>query len=161
MKELIELLKEATQIDGISGHEQAVAHWFIESIKPFVKTIKMDALGNVYAYLNETMEGKPTLMIEGHLDEVGFIVRHIQENGLLQIKEVGGWFEQTLLAKRCTITNRSGQQFKATICSVPPHLLTAEIRNKPFSIANMLVDAGFESKQAVLEAGIQIGDMCQ
>lgn len=155
----INLLKEVTQIHGISGHEKQVSRWMKQQMEPYADEIIYDNLGSIFALKKSKQADAPKVMISGHMDEVGFLVAQILESGSLKIHPVGGWFSQNLLSHRISVTNREGKVFKGAIASVPPHLLSAADRTKPVEISQMLVDIGATSKQEVLQWGIQTGDM--
>lgn len=154
-----DLFKQATEIDGISGHEQNVSRWFVSQIKDYVDEIKYDRLGSVAAIKKSKNPNAKVLMLDGHLDEVGFIVKYIHKNGCLGIKEIGGWFSQNLLSSRVTLTTNNNQTYQGCITSIAPHILSAEARNKVVAVDNMLVDCGFRSDIEALAAGVEIGNM--
>lgn len=153
------LFKEATSIDGISGHEQEISRWFIANIKNYVDDIQYDRLGSVAATKKSKKANAKTVMIDGHLDEVGFIVKNIRSNGCLEIKEIGGWFAQNLLSSRVTLTTNTNQKYLGCITSIAPHVLSVQERNQVFGIDKMLVDCGFKSKEEAVAVGVRVGNM--
>lgn len=155
----LELLEQLTQIDGVSGHEKQVSRTLKQHYERLADEVIYDNLGSIFALKKSKNPKAKKVMIAGHMDEVGFIIKNIHENGALSMYPIGGWFSQNLLSHRVTITNSQGETFKGAIASVPPHLLAPEQRNKPFEIDHMLIDMGAKSKQEVLDKGIRIGDM--
>ena len=152
--------KNLTQLDGVSGNEHAVAAYLQqEYTKLGVDDIIRDNLGSIMAVRYSKKENAPKLMILGHMDEVGFLVKEIVETGVLKIHPVGGWFNQTLLSHRVRVTTRKGDVYPGTIGSIPPHMLSEAERAKPMDIPQMLVDIGATSAQEVKAWGVQPGDM--
>lgn len=151
--------KDLTQLDGVSGHEHYVANYLEKEYSKYADEILRDQLGSIVALKKSKQKNAPKVLVLGHMDEVGFLVKDITKTGVLKIHPVGGWFSQTLLAHRIRLTTRSGDQFPGTIGSIPPHMLSAEDRKKPMEIDQMIVDVGATDKEDALTMGIQIGDM--
>jgi endoglucanase len=154
----LELLKHLSELNGISGHEKAVAGFIKKVVTPLASEVTFDQLGSVIAY----QKGKHpslTVMLSAHMDEVGFLVSQIEDSGMLRLQPVGGWWGHVLLAQVLTVTTRQGKTFDGVIGAKPPHGMTAEARSKVIDIKDMFLDLGFASKKEVLEKGILIGDM--
>lgn len=158
-KQQLRWFEEITQIDGVSGHEKNVAHYLKTEYEKMGYDVLYDQLGSITAFKKSKQENAPKVMLLGHMDEVGFLVKDITETGVLKLHPVGGWFSQTLLAHRVNVTNRYGEVFKGTIGSIPPHMLSPQDRAKPMEIAQMAVDVGAQDKEEVLSWKIQVGDM--
>lgn len=158
-KQQLRWFEEITQIDGVSGHEKNVAHYLKTEYEKMDYDVLYDQLGSITAFKKSKKENAPKVMLLGHMDEVGFLVKDITETGVLKLHPVGGWFSQTLLAHRVNVTNRYGEVFKGTIGSIPPHMLSPQDRAKPMEIAQMAVDVGAQDKEEVLSWKIQVGDM--
>lgn len=158
-QETLALMKELTQVYGVSGQEEQVR----EHLKPYYEELAdeviYDNLGSIFAVKKSKQPNAFKVMIAGHMDEVGFVVKKITANGLLEIAPIGGLWEQTLLSSRVTLINRDRKEFKGAIGSIPPHLLDEATRAKPMKIDNMLVDLGFTSEEEIKNANIRIGDM--
>lgn len=153
----IDLMKEITQVMAISGDEQELSQILYKHYKPLADEIVYDQLGSIYAIKRCGKENAPLVMISGHMDEIGFIVQQITEKGALKIAPIGGWWSQVLLSSRVLVKARDGQKYKGTIASIPPHLLSPEVRNKPMEISNMLVDIGCDTKEEVEALKIKAG----
>lgn len=151
--------EDLTQIDGVSGHEKNVTKYLNDAYQAMGYEVVYDNLGSIAAYKPSKRKDAKTVMILGHMDEIGFLVKDILDTGVLKIHPVGGWFEQTLLAQRVKVHNRYGEVFPGTIGSIPPHMLKPEERNKPMTMDQMIVDIGAIDKDDVLKKGVQIGDM--
>jgi endoglucanase len=98
-------------------------------------------------------------MLAAHMDEVGFLIQHIQDNGLLQIVALGSWWPHNLLAQRVRIKTRAAREIPGVIVSTPPHFLDESDRTKVLPIEKLLVDIGASSRrQAEEELGVRTGD---
>lgn len=150
------LFQELTEARGISGFEEEVRDIFMQEAKKSTSDIFTDGLGSVIA--KHGQEG-PKIMIAGHLDEVGFMVTRITEKGFIHFQTIGGWWGQVMLAEEVEIKTGSGKVFHGVIGSKPPHVLTAEVRNKPYEVSDMFIDIGATSEEEVLSWGIKPGDM--
>lgn len=152
--------EDLTQLDGVSGHEHDVAAYLRKEYGALgVDDIITDNLGSIMAVRYSKKENAPKLMVLGHMDEVGFLVKEVLETGVLKMHPVGGWFSQNLLSQRVRVTTRKGEVFPGTIGSIPPHMLSDAERAKPMDIPQMLVDIGAQSSEEVKTWGVQPGDM--
>ena len=97
-------------------------------------------------------ESGPTVMVAGHMDEVGFMVTSITDNGMIRFQTLGGWWSQVLLAQRVEIITKNGP-IPGVIGSIPPHLLDEEKRKKPMDIKNMLIDIGADDTRRCEKIG--------
>jgi putative aminopeptidase FrvX len=157
MKQL-DLLTQLSELNGISGHEKAVASFVKKVVTPLASDVTFDQLGSVIAY----QQGKNkslTVMLSAHMDEVGFLVSQIEESGMLKLQPVGGWWGHVMLAQVFTVTTRLGKTYSGITGAKPPHGMSAEARSKVIDIKDMFLDLGLASKKDVLALGIQIGDM--
>lgn len=103
--------------------------------------------------------GNKTVMIAGHLDEIGFMVTKIDDNGYIKFTPVGGWWNQVMLSQKVTITTEKGDKIRGIIGSKPPHVLSAEERKNTVDMKAMFIDVGAKDKAEVEAAGIEIGNM--
>lgn len=157
-KEQITWFKDLTTMNGISGHEEKIASYLYNAYEPYADEIVYDNLGSIMAVKKSKNKDAKKVMILAHMDEIGFVIKDIKNNGVLTLRSVGGWFDQTLLSNRIDVINRHGEIFKGAIISKPPHMLTPTERQKPIAHTDMIVDIGATSKEEVLAQGIQIGD---
>lgn len=156
-KETLALMEELTQAFGIPGDEKDVSRILKKHYEPLSDEIVYDNLGSIFALKKSKNPNAKTLMIAGHMDEVGFIVQSINAQGCLTLAPVGGWWNQTLLGQRVLVKTDSGKIIKGTIGSIPPHLLTDKERSAPMEIKNMLVDVGQTTKAETEALGIKPG----
>jgi endoglucanase len=97
-------------------------------------------------------------MLDAHMDEVGFMVKWIDEKGYLRFAPIGGWDERIIPGHRVEILTRSGEKRYGVIGSAPPHILKEEERKRPIPIEKMFIDVGASSQQEAIDMGIRIGD---
>ncbi len=153
-----ELAFKLSNVAGTSGREDNVKKIIKEEIKNFVDEIKEDNIGSLVA-LKKGKEKGPKIMLASHMDEVGFVVNRIDENGYLFFSPVGGWWDQVLLAQKVRVINSKGKEFIGVIGSKPPHILPKEQRNKIVEIKDMFIDLGVKDKKELESHGIAVGDM--
>lgn len=153
MSDIKSLLEKLSNAHGISGWEGSVQQIVKEEIAPFVDEIRIDALGNLIA----TKKGeKPSIMIEAHADEIGLMVKQIDEKGFIRFIRIGGWFDQTLLNQRVIVHTRSGPVV-GVIGSKPPHVMQEDDRKKVVEARDMFIDIGCASQKDVENLGILPG----
>lgn len=154
----LEMLADLTLANGISGHEQGVAKVFKNWVEDSVDRIDFDQLGSIVA-VKEGKENGPKLMFAGHIDEIGFLVKSIDDNGFLRMHPVGGWWGHVLPSQPVTIETRAGKSYIGVVGSKAPHGLKPEVRNKVMDIQDLFVDLGVASKAEVTDVlGVQVGD---
>ncbi|MED4401240.1 M42 family metallopeptidase [Metabacillus fastidiosus] len=151
----MELFKTLTELQGASGNEHAVRAFMREKIEPVSDEIIQDKLGSIFGVKYGRKDG-PKIMVAGHMDEVGFMVTAVTDNGMLRFQPLGGWWSQVLLAQRVQIITDNGPVV-GVIGSIPPHLLSEEQRKRPMDIKNMLIDIGADDRANAEEIGIKPG----
>ncbi|MCP3030527.1 M42 family metallopeptidase [Halobacillus sp. A1] len=154
--ETLQMLKDLTDAKGIPGNEREAREVMSRYISPFADEVYTDNLGSLVAKKTGNKKG-PRVMVAGHLDEVGFMVTRIDDNGYIYFQPVGGWWSQVMLAQRVTIMTRNGD-LTGIIGSKPPHILPAEQRKKAVDIKDMFIDIGASSKEEAKEFGVTPGD---
>ncbi|MDQ1274742.1 MAG: hypothetical protein QG610_314 [Euryarchaeota archaeon] len=152
-KEIKSLLEKFTNAHGISGFEDDVRELLEKEIEPYVDTIRKDNMGNLIAI--KKGEG-PSIMLAAHMDEIGLMVRYIDDNGFLRFVGIGGWFDQTLLNQRVVVRGKKGF-IPGVIGSKPPHVMKEDDRKKPVKIEDMFIDIGAKDREDAENLGIEIG----
>ena len=152
----IAFLKRLLDTPGPSGFEAAAAKVWREEAAPFA-AVHGDVLGNSLA----TVEGTggadaPTILLAGHIDEIGVIVTHVDDRGYLYLEGIGGWDPQVLVAQRIRFLGRDGDVF-GVVGRKPIHALKPEERDKAAKMSDLWVDIGATSRAEALER-IAIGD---
>ena len=155
MSETIELLRELSQAFGVAGFEDEVRGIVQRAVEPYVDEMRVDALGNLIAARKG--ESDAVLMLDAHMDEIGFMVSYIEEDGFLRFTTLGGWDARILPSHAMTIRTETGQTVKGVIGTPPPHILKPEDRKNPYKIEDLFVDIGVSSADEVAELGIRIG----
>jgi tetrahedral aminopeptidase len=138
-----------------SGFEEPNAAHFRAYVESFADTVETDRLGSVIASVNPT--GTPRIMLAGHIDEIGFLVHYIDDDGYCYFLPIGGHDLVNLVGQRVTVHTRAGD-VSGVIGKKPIHLLSAEERGKKVELEDLWIDVGVTSKQEALDAGIQVGD---
>ena len=119
-----DLLKRLSEVAGVPGREEAVRQMVLQELKPLADETTTDILGNVIA--RKKGRGGPKVMVAAHMDEIGFLVSHVDEKtGFLKIDPVGGFDPRVLMAKRVVVHTESGDLL-GVIGSKPVHVLTEE-----------------------------------
>ncbi|OGS19438.1 MAG: peptidase M28 [Elusimicrobia bacterium RIFOXYA2_FULL_40_6] len=157
-KSRLELLKELTEADGVSGYEVEIKDILKKRLKG-LSEVEQDKLGSVIFKKVGTSEA-PKIMIPGHMDEVGFMVKAITESGFVKFVPLGGWMPQVVLAQKVVIKSAKSDII-GLIGSKPPHLSTEEERkaNKCPEMKDMFIDVSASSKkEAEEDFGIKPGD---
>ncbi|WP_080875011.1 M42 family metallopeptidase [Oceanobacillus timonensis] len=153
-KETLALFKHLTELQGAPGNEHAVRNFMKQELNKYSDEIVQDNLGGTFG----VKHGKgPTVMVAGHMDEVGFMVTQITDNGMIRFQTLGGWWSQVMLAQRVQVMTKNGP-VTGVIASIPPHLLTEAQRGKPMEIKNMLIDIGADDQEDVKNIGVRPGD---
>lgn len=156
MYDRIKLFQELTEAPGAPGFEGEVRQLMRHYISKFTEEIVQDNLGSLFGVLRGNSEG-PTIMVAGHLDEVGFMVTRITDEGFVKFQTLGGWWSQVLLAQRVDIVTKSGTKIPGVIGSTPPHLLSDSERKKPVPIEQMFIDVGADDRAEAERLGIRPG----
>lgn len=148
----IDLLKEITEVAGAPGHEQRVREMVINKVTPFVDEIKVDNLGNVYAIKKGKASKK--VMVGAHMDEIGFIVTHIDEEGFVRFHTLGGFDPKTLTAQRVII--HGTEDIIGVMGSKPIHVMTPEERTTVPKTTDYFIDLGMPKNE--VEKIVSIGN---
>src|SRR4030043_1094840 len=151
----LNLLKELTETPGVSGYETPIR----TVIRRYLETygeLTQDKIGSVICRKQGTSE-RPRIMLAGHMDEIGFMVKQISPEGFIKFLPLGGWLDQVLLGQRVVIQSTIGDVV-GVIGARPPHLLSPEEREKVVKRKDMYIDIGACSKEDVEKTGIRLGD---
>ncbi len=154
MDDIAALLAKFADAHGLSGYEDEVASLLRDELEPLVDEVRIDAMGNVIG----VRAGKgPAVMVAAHMDEIGLMVSHIDNDGFLRVVPVGGWFDQTILSQRVMIRTREGDRITGVVGSRPPHVMEPEDRKKMVKLKEMFIDCGARSLAEAEELGVEIG----
>lgn len=150
----LKLLKEICEISGVPGFERPIRELVIREIKAHVDEYSVDNMGNVIAIKrgSRNPEGKK-VMVAAHMDEIGFLVSHIDDNGFIRFQTLGGFDPKTLTAQRVIIHGK--EDIIGVMGSKPIHVMKQEERNKPAKIEDYFIDCGMgkEDVEKLVEIG--------
>ena len=149
----IKLLKEICETAGAPGFENRVRSLVLKQIKNHVDHIEIDNMGNIIA-LKKGVDSSKSVMIGAHMDEIGFIVTHIDKKGFLKFHPLGGFDPKTLTSQRVIVHGK--KDVIGVMGSKPIHVMTSEEKNKVPKISDYYIDLGL-SKEKVDQV-ISIGD---
>jgi len=157
----MELLKKLAETPGVPGHEDAIRALTKSELSKLCDSVKTDALGNVIGFRGaRAPKGRRAtgrkVMVVAHMDEIGFIVSHVEEkSGFLRIHPIGGFDPKTLIAQRVMVHGK--RKLCGVIGSKPIHIMTPEDRKKLPELQDLHVDLGLPAK--TVAANVAIGDM--
>lgn len=146
-------LKRLLDAPGPSGFEQLPARLWREEAQTFA-AVEADVAGNSLATLNPT--GRPRVMLAGHVDEIGLMVVHIDDEGYVHFAPIGGWDSQVLVGQRVVIDGRAGP-VAGVIGKKAIHLMKTEERDKVSKISDLWIDIGAAGKDEAT-ARVRVGD---
>jgi putative aminopeptidase FrvX len=148
-------LKRLLDTPGPSGREARAAAVWREEAESFADRVDADVAGNSIAWLNGG--GQPRVMLAGHIDEIGVMVTHIDDDGFLYFEGIGGWDPQVLVAQRIRLLTKNGDLI-GVIGKKPIHLIKGEEKDQASKITDMWIDIGAKDRAAALERGVRVGD---
>lgn len=150
-----DLLSELSAAPGVAGFEQPVSSLICNKLAALGVSADIDGLGNVVAHIaaSPATVGAPTLLLVAHLDEVGYIVRKIRDDGFLLLERVGGASVHTLPGLRLTVWTEGGA-IDGVVGALPQHLAG---RVEGVNLTQMYLDIGAHSRDEALAMGAQVG----
>lgn len=149
-------LHDLMLIPGLSGHEDRVRRHLRVLMEKEGLDCRTDTLGNLIATL-EGDKDAPSVMLFAHTDQLGFIVRKIETNGLIRVERLGGVPEKALPAQGVLLCVGEGRDVRGIVANKSHHATPAEEKYKVTPYAELFIDVGAESAEAVRELGIEIG----
>ena len=153
--ESLDFFKAIVNVPSPSGYEERAAEIYRQYTKRFAHDVKTDVHGNVAAVLNHQAEMK--VMLAGHMDEIGFIIHFISDEGLLYFSGIGGHDSVIPVGQRVWIHGKN--RVPGIIGRKAVHLLEEEERKKKPELKDLWIDIGATSKKDVEDAGIELGDV--
>jgi endoglucanase len=148
----VKLLAEICEVAGAPGHEQRVREIVLREVTPLVDEVRIDNMGNVTAIKKGRADKK--VMIGAHMDEIGFIVTHIDDNGFLRFHTLGGFDPKTLTAQRVIVHGK--KDLIGVMGSKPIHVMTPEERGKSPKTTDYFIDMGMSKEE--VEKYISVGN---
>ena len=152
-----DLLKRLCETPGVPGKEDPIRAVVIEALSPLVDSVEVDVMGNVIGL--KRGNGARKVMLAAHMDEIGFMVRHIDDKGFVRLQPLGGFDARQLFAQRVMVRTREGESLRGVLAysTKPAHMLTPEELNKPPQIESFFVDLGLPAEQ--VKEKVSVGDM--
>lgn len=148
----LSLLNEICTTPGAPGFEQKVRELVLREIRPLVDEVEIDNMGNVYAI--KRGKGDKRMMVGAHMDEIGFMVTHIDDNGFIRFHTLGGFDPKTLTAQRVIVHGK--KDVIGVMASKPIHVMSADERNKVAKLSDYFIDTGLSAEE--VKELISIGD---
>lgn len=150
---MLETLKTLCELDGTSGREEEIRQYIISRIDGKCDW-KIDPMGNVLAFKKGKNQPKNKVMLSAHMDEVGFIITYITDDGYLKFAPVGGIDSKVIIGRSVTV----GEHKKFGVIGIKHvHMTTAEEQGKVPAVNEMCIDIGASSKEEA-EKYVEIGD---
>ncbi|HMA23684.1 MAG TPA: M42 family peptidase, partial [Gemmatimonadaceae bacterium] len=147
-------LKRLLDTPGPSGFEGPAARVWREEASTFAENVTSDVAGNSMAEVNP--KGSPTIMLDGHIDEIGLIVQYIDDDGFVYPSPIGGWDPQVLVGQRIRFLGHDGDVV-GVIGKKPIHLMKPTDRDQASKMTELWVDIG-ASNRAEAEGRLSVGD---
>jgi putative aminopeptidase FrvX len=150
-------LKSLCLIPAVSGHEHPVAHFMEQTLSSYGLTPTIDVMGNCMVTIGGTDTRLSSIMVFGHMDQLGFLVRNIEKDGFLRLERLGGVPEQVMPARDICVVTRNGGLINGVIGVKPHHATPAEEKYIVRKVLDSYVDIGATSKEQVRSLGIDVG----
>lgn len=158
MKQDWALLEKICAVHAVSGREDRMTRLVRELVEPYADKVEVDRLGNVIAYLNGDKDPDTRLLLQGHMDELGLVVRGITPDGFLLIERVGGMPEKSLLGQKLDLLTEDERLIPVYVGAKSHHITASSEKFTVPGVHEMYLDTGLHSRAAVEAAGIKIGD---
>jgi len=150
-----EFLRKLADAPGISGFEDNIRNLMMDELKKYADEVEVDQMGNIIALKKGDPNGKK-IMLAAHMDEIGLMVRFIDEKGFIKFSKIGGINDQMLLNQTVEIYTDKGIII-GVIGSKPPHKMKESERKKIIGSEDMFIDIGAKDKEDA-EKLVSIGD---
>lgn len=150
-------LKELCQLNGLPSREENVGVYMLDKFQKVSEDVYKDTIGNVICTLKAKKETNHKILIFAHMDEIGFIIRKIEDNGFLRFERIGGVNTQILPGTK--VQSIYKKSVKGLIGVQSHHFMAPENKFKVPQIREMYIDIGADSKESVVKRGINVGDM--
>ncbi|WP_232701191.1 M42 family metallopeptidase [Halobacterium wangiae] len=151
----LDLLRELTETDGAPGHEERVRDVVRSHLPDRVDNVDTDAMGNMVATVEGDANPDVEVLVAAHMDEIGFIVRHVREDGFVQVDSLGGWDPRVLRAERATVHGEDGD-LAGVIGAPPPHTDENPHMRDTDAVKDVFIDLGLSGEAA--SERVHVGD---
>lgn len=150
------LLKELTEAQGAPGYEDRIRDIVRREFDGVADDVRTDAMGNVIGTIEGSENPDYEVAVAAHMDEIGFMVKHVTDDGFVQVDALGGWDPRVLRAQRVTVHAQEGD-LPGIIGSPPPHTQNEEDREKKDEVEDVYIDLGLDGED--VEEKVSIGDI--
>lgn len=150
----LELLKKLCSTPAVPGFEDKFSEIVLEELKPHCDSIEIDRMGNVIGFKKGSAKSRRKIMLAGHMDEIAFVVKHIDKNGFIFFSPLGGFDPRSLVAQRVKVYGK--KILDGAIGIKAAHITTAEERNKVIQLKDMFIDVGLPVDK--VKKIVQVGD---
>src|SRR5690554_1481020 len=160
MKPDYQLLKKLSEAAGVPSREEKIRAILRQELEGKVDELSVDPMGNLIAVKRSGKQGAPKVMVAAHMDEIGFLVRHIDDRGFIRVHNVGGFDTRNLFARQVTVhASLSGEELLGLMnpAGKPIHISTPEERNKIPTLDAFYIDTGLDADE--VRAKVRLGDM--
>jgi endoglucanase len=153
----IDLLKQLCETPGVPSREERLRAVVRKALAPLVESLRVDVMGNVIGV--KAGKGRRKVMVAAHMDEIGFLVKFIDDKGFLRLQTLGGFDPRQLFAQRVLVHPAKGESLRGVLSytAKPVHLQTPEEAKEPPKVENFFVDLGM--KAADVKKRVSVGDM--
>lgn len=155
MTKQLQFLNQLLEAPSVSGYEEAASNVFLNYVAPYVYKTEVDVLNNTYAYAGNP-EAETTIMVEAHIDEIGFQVLHISKEGFLYVRKNGGIDLCCIPGSQVQVLANDGTVIPGVIGKKPIHLISADDRKKAPDLDKLWVDTGLPVEE--VRQRISVGD---
>ncbi len=153
----VDLLRRLTEAHGVSGQEDQIRAIVRKELEG-VCEMRTDTMGSLHCVRPGKGKGAKKLMLAAHMDEIGFMVKFIDDKGFLRIQPLGGWDPRQMASQRVFVHTKDGMLNGVMMSSTKPkHMLTPDEANRPLTTDNFFVDIGFDGDKA--KKRVRPGDM--
>src|SRR5262245_32080779 len=152
--ESLAFLKSLLDTPGPSAFEAAPARLWRKEAERFADEVRGDVSGNSYATLNPS--GRPRVMLAGHIDEIGVMVTHIDDDGYVSFDTIGGWDHQVFVGQRVRLLGREGV-VDGVVGKKAIHVMSKDDREKVSKVEDLWIDVGARSREEA-QRRLRIGD---
>ena len=149
------LLKRLTEASGVSGYEGDVGKIVYHELEGYADSVETDNFGNVISLKKASAKDAPRIMLAGHMDAIGLIIRHIDEKGFLHFERIGGVFPRAVFFQPVIVHTKKGPLSGLTSCKPPE---TPEEANKIPDLKMFFIDVGAKNRAEAEKLGVRIGD---
>jgi putative aminopeptidase FrvX len=156
VNELVDLLKRLTQASGVAGYEFTIGKMVYDELNEVADSIITDSLGNVIALKKSSLKNAPKVMIVGHMDEIGLIVKYVDEKGFVYFERLGGVTSRSLYSQAVNIHTKKGPVCGLVFCKPAE---TPEEATKMPDLKTYFIDVGAKNRAQVEKMGICVGDV--